>query len=129
MELDAILVLGVEALDQIHAEFSDILIQTQRASAPEFLTYFSKLIEHSKAHFAFEESLMREHNFYGLNEHIKEHQKLLDEMEYFYKKAQKIKAFGRSYIDDYAFESFHKHVVTIDAQLAMFLKQDNANTL
>ncbi len=128
MELDASISLGIDALDKNHAEFLDILTQTQSASALEFLLAFEAMILHTREHFASEEALMHQHDFYGKEEHFEEHRNLLGEMEYFYEKAKKLPAFGHSYINDYAFDKFKRHVINIDSQLAMFLKTlDNAS--
>lgn len=35
-----------------------------------------------------------------------------------------MKMFGRSYINDYTYEKFKRHVTNIDSQLAMFIKQN-----
>ena len=116
------LTLGVEAMDDIHAEFRTLLDRAKAADAPHFLEAFAALIEHTEAHFAMEEELMRSRGFYGRQEHTDEHETLLNEMRYFYEKAQKLPPFGRSYINDYAFEKFRRHVINIDSQLAAFLK-------
>jgi hemerythrin len=84
---------------------------------------FEEMIEHTKEHFAYEENLMNELNFYAKGEHFDEHANLLGEMQYFYEKAKKIPAFGKSYINDYAYDKFKRHIINIDSQLAMFLKE------
>ena len=66
---------------------------------------------------------MTHFNFYGKQEHMDEHINLLNEMQYFYQKAQKIPLFGKSYINDYAYEKFKRHIINIDIRLAMFLKE------
>jgi len=114
--------LGIPAMDETHDEFIQLLSTAQTAKGADFLTAFEALLHHTEVHFAMEEALMREHGFYGMQEHFDEHQTLLEEMRYFYQKAQKAAAFGRAYIDQYAFDKFHRHVINIDSQLAMFLK-------
>ena len=116
------LTLGVAAMDDVHAEFQTLLERAKTADAQHFLEAFAALIEHTEAHFAMEDELMRSHGFYGMQEHIDEHETLLNEMRYFYEKAKKLPPFGRSYINDYAFEKFRRHVINIDSQLAAFLK-------
>jgi hemerythrin-like metal-binding protein len=114
--------LGIDTMDEKHDDFLEILFYMKKAPKGDFLTLFKELIIQTKEHFAFEEYLMREYKFYGLQEHLQEHQVLLGEMEYFYERSKKIAAFGESYIHDYAYEKFKRHVINIDSQLAMFLK-------
>lgn len=119
--------LGIPELDETHDEFIALLDTAKRAEGPKLLAAFGALIHHTEAHFAMEESLMRERGFYGMQEHLDEHGNLLGEMRYFYAKAHKAAAFGRAYIHDYAFEKFRRHIINIDSQFAMFLKQEAAH--
>lgn len=120
------LTLGVAAMDETHADFIQLLDKVKQAQGRAFLDAFAALVAHTQIHFAMEEELMRTENFYAMQEHLDEHETLLGEMRYFFEKAKKITAFGRSYIDDYAFEKFRRHVINIDSQLAMFLKSEAA---
>jgi hemerythrin len=122
------LTLGVAEMDGIHAEFITLLEHAKRSSGSDFIAGFEALIEHTEAHFAREEEIMRSHDYYGTQEHSSEHETLLDEMRYFFAKAKKLPPLGRSYIDDYASEKFRRHVINIDSQLAMFLKAEAADT-
>lgn len=115
--------LGIDSMDEKHDEFLALLSQIQSSSADKFLSLFEEMIEHTKAHFSYEESIMNEHSFYGKGEHFEEHSNLLGEMQYFYDKAKKTPSFGKSYINNYACEKFQRHIINIDSQLAMFLKE------
>ena len=115
--------LGVETMDAMHAEFLELLERIRGCDAGSFMPLFSEIIAHTQEHFATEEALMEAQGYYGLQEHRGEHENLLNEMRYFYEKAKRIPAFGRSYINDYAFEKFRRHIINIDSQLAMFLKE------
>lgn len=115
--------LNTDAMDKTHEEFMDLLQEIKQSEETEFLSLFEKLIKHTKEHFAFEESIMREKSYYALQEHLDEHANLLGEMEYFYEKSKKLLPFGYSYIYDYAEEKFNRHIINIDAQLVMFLKE------
>lgn len=85
---------------------------------------FLALSEHTKRHFAHEESIMKMHDFYGLYEHQEEHHKILTEMEYFYAMLEKGRsAFAKNYIEHALSERLENHIRMIDSQLAMFLKQ------
>jgi hemerythrin-like metal-binding protein len=117
------LTLGIEAMDTVHEAFITLLEALQRSDDADFIANFHALLEHTCEHFANEEALMRELEYYGLHEHAAEHQTLLDEMRYFFEKAKKFPPMGRSYINDYAFEKFRRHIINIDSQLAMFVKE------
>lgn len=117
------LLLGIDVMDEKHDEFLEILFYMKSSPKCEFLTLFEEIITQTKEHFALEEYLMHEDDFYGLIEHLQEHQTLLDEMEHFYMKSKKIPAFGQFYINEYAYEKFKWHVTNIDSKLAMFLKE------
>lgn len=122
------LTLGVAEMDGTHAEFITLLERMKQSDGSDFIAGFEALIEHTEAHFAREEAIMRSHDYYGTQEHTNEHETLLDEMRYFFAKAKKLPPLGRSYIDDYALEKFRRHVFNIDSQLAMFLKSEAAST-
>ncbi|MBU1642606.1 hemerythrin family protein [bacterium] len=117
--------LNVSAMDERHDEFLEILARIQSCEADAFMALFSEMIEHTKAHFAFEEELMSRLGFNSRQEHLDEHATILNEMNYFFEKAKRMPAFGKSYINDYAYEKFKRHVTNIDSQLAMFLKEKN----
>lgn len=117
--------LGIVSMDEKHHQFLTLLENMKTCPSNQFLPLFEEMITHTKEHFAFEENIMNENNFYDKKEHFDEHTNLLGEMEYFYDKAKKIPAFGKSYINEYAYEKFKRHVINIDSQLAMFLKENN----
>ena len=73
--------LNIPQMDAKHDEFLELLEQIKQANREEFHPLFKEMIEHTKEHFAFEESLMDKYEFYGKAEHVDEHTKLLDEME------------------------------------------------
>lgn len=121
--MDESLRLDIQSMDQKHDEFLVLLAKIQSCSKEEFMSFFKEMIDHTKEHFSYEEDLMDELNFYAKGEHFEEHRNLLGEMEYFYEKAKKIPVFGKSYINDYAYDKFKRHIINIDSQLAMFLKE------
>jgi len=115
--------LDIKDMDEKHDEFIALLRKIQTAPKEEFLLLFKQMIAHTKEHFAFEEALMRKKSYYGMQEHLNEHEILLDEMEYFFTKSQRMLPFGYSYINDYAYDKFRRHIINIDSQFAMFLKE------
>lgn len=114
--------LNLEPMDKNHNEYLELLASIKSCSDDEFMSLFALMIEHTKEHFKFEEDLMDKYGFASKQEHLDEHANMLGEMEYFYEKSKKMKAFGKSYINDYAYEKFKRHILNIDSQLAMFLK-------
>lgn len=119
------LVLNVESMDSYHNEYLELLEEIGSCADDRFMSLFEKMIEHTKEHFRFEEELMEKHGFSSKQEHLDEHANMLGEMEYFYERAKKMRAFGRSYINEYAYDKFKRHILNIDSQLAMFLKDKN----
>lgn len=117
--------LNIESIDTKHDEFLTILSKIRSCTSNEFLELFEEMITHTKEHFAYEEEIMNQKDFYAKEEHFEEHKNLLGEMEYFYEKAKKMPLFGKSYINEYAYEKFKRHILNIDSQLAMFLKENN----
>ncbi len=116
--------LNIEFMDTLHNEFEELLETMKKTSDNvEFMKLFAVMIEHTKKHFKAEEDSMNAHNFYDKREHFDEHANLLGEMQYFYEKAQKMPMFGKSYINEYAYDKFKRHIINIDSQLAMFLKE------
>lgn len=112
----------IPVMDEKHDEFLALLRNIRSCEKEKFLPLFKEMIEHTKEHFSFEEELMDRYEFYAKQEHFDEHKTLLGEMEYFYEKAQKLPMFGKSYINDYAYDKFKRHIINIDSQLAMFFK-------
>lgn len=119
--------INIPIMDKIHDEFEYLLEELKECDSQDFFPLFEEMIEHTKDHFALEEELMVEYGFYGIHEHFTEHQNILNEMEYFYRQAQKLPFFGKSYINEYASDKFKRHVSNIDSQLAMFLKEQKFN--
>ncbi len=115
--------LNIPAMDEKHDAFLTLLAEIKTAESDAFLPLFAAMIEHTREHFGFEEAMMHTYNFYARQEHIDEHANLLGEMQYFYEKARRMPMLGRSYINDYALEKFSRHIINIDSQLAMFLKE------
>ncbi|MDH4944342.1 hemerythrin family protein [Sulfurimonas sp. C5] len=117
--------LNISVIDEKHDEFLQILSLLKSCTTQQFLLLFAEMIEHTREHFSFEEKLMDKYDFYAKGEHKEEHKNLLAEMEYFYMQAQKLPMFGKSYINDYAYDKFKRHIINIDSQFAMFLKEKN----
>lgn len=117
--------LDIKTMDTMHHEFLALLSEIKESKADKFMALFENMIEHTKDHFRVEEEIMGAHGFYDKQEHIDEHRVLLDEMCYFFEKSKKLPSFGKSYINEYAYEKFKRHILNIDSQLAMFIKQND----
>lgn len=116
--------IGIGEIDTMHDDLFQQIDTLKKLDGRAFVDGFKALITHTESHFAMEEELMRSYRFYALQEHLDEHRHLLNEMRYFYNKAERMPHFGRAYIDDYAFDKFKRHIVNLDSQLAMFLKTE-----
>jgi hemerythrin len=116
--------LNIPAMDERHDAFLELLAGMHACEKADFLPLFEAMAEHTREHFRFEEEMMHRYDFYGRQEHIDEHATLLGEMQYFYEKSKRMPMMGRAYINDYAYEKFKRHVINIDSQLAMFLKEN-----
>ncbi|EHP28722.1 hemerythrin-like metal-binding protein [Sulfurimonas gotlandica GD1] len=112
-------------MDDTHSEFLELLAKIKVCEDADFLPLFKKIIEHTRGHFSLEEGIMEKYNFNEAQVHIDEHKRLLGEMEYFYTNALKLPVFGESYIKYYAYDKFKDHIVTLDTQLATYLKDNN----
>lgn len=107
-------------LDEHHAAFYALL---DSFNPNAFEISFMALLEHTRTHFAHEESLMKEHRYQGYFEHHEGHVKILSEMEYFLTLAQSGHyLFAKNYIANGIQERFENHIRNIDSQLALFLK-------
>ncbi|MFT5661120.1 MAG: hemerythrin [Sulfurimonas sp.] len=113
---------NVVLINTMHNEFLLLLSDIKNCDSDKFMTLFDNIIEYAKDHFKVEEEIMNIHEFYDTQEYIKGHNRTLYEMQYFYEKAKEVPEFGKSYINDYAYDKFKRHIVSIDFQLKVFLK-------
>ena len=117
------LCLQLPVMDARHEEFFTLYQKLAAASGPGLQTLFKEAVEHTREHFAEEERIMEETGFPSAGEHREEHLKLLGEMEFFCKKVEKgLFPFAMAYIREYLPEKFRNHILNIDSQLAMHLK-------
>lgn len=117
------LTLDLPVMDHNHAEFFDLYHTLAAAPKTELVARFKELMDHTRDHFAEEEKMMEETGFASLQEHRDEHEKLLGEMGFFYAKVEKgLFPFAMSYIREYLPEKLRNHILNIDSQLAMHLK-------
>lgn len=80
-DLDGRFNFGVPAMDRTHRELFDLLNRMAEASDAAFAYLYPDLVNHTRAHFANEEVLMRQSAFPGSAAHTAEHQAMLAELE------------------------------------------------
>ncbi|NEV60621.1 bacteriohemerythrin [Thiorhodococcus minor] len=111
--------LGVPAMDRNHRELVDLVNRMAEASSAAFAYLFNEMVQHTHAHFAAEEVMMRETGFSATEEHRTEHRRVLGEMDWFGSRLQKGHvALARSYVVEQLPSWFAQHAVTMDSALA-----------
>ncbi len=121
-DFDARFVLGVPAMDRSHREMVDLVNQMDRASDASFAYLFADLVNHTRAHFASEEAMMRQSGFPAIAEHKGEHARVLGELERLAGRLRggrlaPVRAYVREQIPDW----FALHASTMDSALAAHL--------
>ncbi len=114
---------GVESIDRRHEEFYDLFDQLKTAPDSDFISRFEAIIDHTRTHFAEEEADMENIDYPNHAEHKAEHQKALEEMDYFFQKAKTgrmmfAKAYARERLGDW----FRNHLLNMDSDLARVMK-------
>lgn len=116
--------LGLDEVDQTHREFIALLNSMLDTDKQQFVTAFSRLVEHTRDHFANEKQLMQKSGFPAMAEHHAEHQRVLGELERFLQKAlQGNIAFARAYMQQQLPGWFELHLATMDSALVAHLQQ------
>lgn len=114
-----------DEIDELHKEFVQIYNSVDTLSYSSFINKLRELKEHSKRHFAYEESLMDEFGYPTSREHKEEHQKVLHEMDFFINKSntiigkQMLKAYYTQKLPDW----FDLHLISMDSDLTSFLRK------
>jgi hemerythrin-like metal-binding protein len=119
--------LGVAEMDVTHREFVELADALQGASDVDFPAIFSRLHEHTRAHFEHEGKLMKACRFPAIGEHHSEHLRVLGELAHFARgvKAGRLSS-ARAYARAYAHalpDWFATHLATMDSALAGCLKR------
>lgn len=116
--------LGVAHLDVTHRNFVELATEVARAGPDDFPSLFEALTEHTRDHFANENSLMRSCAFPAIGEHEGEHRRVLKDMERLLNGIYEGRAaLARIYVKNGLPEWFHNHLATMDAALAAKLKR------
>jgi len=110
---------GVDSIDQRHEEFYVLYDTLKNSTDSDFLEAFNAVILHTQGHFAEEEADMERIVYPNKSEHKQEHQKALDEMNYFREKASSGKLmFAKAYVKDRLGDWFRNHLLNMDSDLA-----------
>ena len=110
---------GVDSIDQRHEEFYVLYDTLKNSTDSDFLEAFNAVILHTQGHFAEEVADMERVVYPNKSEHKQEHQKALDEMNYFREKASSGKLmFAKAYVKDRLGDWFRNHLLNMDSDLA-----------
>jgi len=116
---------GCTSIDQRHEEIYALFDQLKAAPDTEFLFRFEAVIDHTRTHFAEEEGDMENIDYPNRSEHKAEHQKALDEMNYFLHKAKSGRMmFAKAYARDRLGDWFRNHLLNMDSDLARVLNKN-----
>ncbi len=115
---------GHDVIDTDHELFVAELNAAVAASDEDFPTHFAELVEHTRAHFAREESIMDATGFFATGIHKAEHQRVLAEVA---RVADRLEAgdatFARAYVAEHLPAWFRQHRDTMDLATANFARQ------
>ncbi|MDD5051481.1 MAG: hemerythrin family protein [Sulfuricurvum sp.] len=121
-QLPDALKVGVDSIDQRHEEFWGLFEALKNASDSDFSAAFDAVILHTQRHFAEEEADMEHLVYANKAEHKQEHQKALDEMNYFREKVSSKKLiFAKAYVKDRLGDWFRTHLLNMDSDLARMI--------
>jgi len=116
--------LGMAEMDTTHREFIALVAALIAADAAAFPALFQQLVDHTRKHFTAEGVLMRNSKYRGLPEHEGEHHRVLGELLQLNRSLKRGHLpLVRAYVKQGLMEWFDTHVATLDAALAMHLKQ------
>ena len=119
--------LNFEVMDELHKEFIEIYNSVTDDKYESYKNVMIQLLEQTKRHFSEEEKLMDLYKYPRAKEHKDEHNKVLNEMEYFLKNSHSI--FGQKILKSYYMEKlpywFDLHLTTMDSDLVGFVREKN----
>jgi len=115
--------LGVEAMDNTHREFVDLVNELSDCDRPRFVELFPELVAHTRTHFTAEEEMMERSGFPAIEEHRADHARVLGEMTRFTAGLRRGRAqLATAYVLDQLPGWFELHAATMDSALAAHLK-------
>lgn len=111
-------------MDATHEVFVQLVNSLASAEKTGFIKLFSELHEHTMAHFAAEELLMKKSGFPAIGEHSSEHRRVLGEMKQLLKRVQQGSiTFARAYVTERLPEWFALHLITMDQALVVHIQK------
>jgi len=122
-DFEARFLLGVPAMDRTHREFVDLVNLMAEAGNATFAYLFADLVNHTHAHFANEDVLMRQTGFPASAEHRAEHARVLGELDALRQRLAGGRiVLARAYVLEQLPAWFAQHAVTMDSALAAHVK-------
>lgn len=116
--------LNLSVMDDTHREFIDLYNKAVVVNDHDFPELFEQLVSHTINHFTNEDRLMEQSHFPAISEHKSEHQRVINELNYFQNKVKENKfSFPRFYLKDRIPSWFKLHLATMDSALAAHLKK------
>ncbi len=115
--------LNYEPMDSVHREFIDLLAAAERASDAELVGAWGAVVDHTAAHFAAEDSWMRETRFAGAADHQLQHRVVLNLLRDGLAMARngQLEAVREMALELAAW--FAKHTQAMDAALALHMRR------
>jgi len=126
---------NVESIDlqhmklfQIANRLHDLFLQEGAIGREKFGDILDSLVQYTKAHFAFEEKVLKESNFPDYDEHLAEHKNLVNDLNTY---VEKYKAGGD--IDtlnllNFTIEWLQDHILGTDMEYSRFLNSQETDT-
>ncbi|MBV5276050.1 MAG: hemerythrin family protein [Lamprocystis purpurea] len=123
LDFESRFLLGIPAMDHVHRELVELLNRMADAGNATFAYLYPDLVNHTHAHFANEEVLMRQSGFPAMQEHMDEHARLRGELDAFGQAldGRRIDA-TRAFVAQQLPAWFARHTTTMDSALAAHLK-------
>lgn len=111
-------------MDTTHREFLQLVEKTASAPKESFAILFRELFEHTKLHFADEETRMETISHSALKEHHADHQRILGDMDRLCQRAEAGRiTMARAWVNDSLLAWFDTHAKTMDSALAADFKR------
>jgi len=122
---------GVKLIDEQHFSFISALLQLYQYDDKVLLSKLyelqNQIYDELKAHFSYEETLMRQHQYFGFYSHKMEHERFLNK---FYKYFNSVAFHSPSEAKEFLKSMFHwfqNHLVINDLKLTDYLHSINKN--
>lgn len=116
--------LGVDEMDVTHGEFAALVnCISETHSSEDLQLLLSRLVEHTRGHFAREEELMEECGLATAAEHKADHARVLGDLMRFERMAARgMPQMARAFVTEFLPSWFATHAATMDSDLARCVK-------